>query len=186
MLLLTLIVAVSATDSYASGIAIEKPTGSGKLRTRWAFDREGVQAEFTPKTNSCEKARLSKTMRKFIISGLFACLAMDAALAAEPVEGAVPDLTRGEELTRINERWVGPLGIYCGAWRPRQRSDEAKFVRQLLVRKVEEGSPADGILVAGDVILGADGSAAKEVPLFEGASWAMIPIANGTHANGVL
>ena len=67
-------------------------------------------------------------MRKFIISGLFACLAMDAALAAEPVEGAVPDLTKGEELTRINERWVGPLGIYCGAWRPRQRSDEAKFV----------------------------------------------------------
>lgn len=90
----------------------------------------------------------------------------------------IPDLTKGEELTRINERWVGPVGIYCGAWRPRQRSNEAQWVRQLLVQKIEEGSPADGVLQVGDVILGADGTGAKQVPLFEGATWAMIPIAN--------
>lgn len=97
--------------------------------------------------------------------------------AADGPKKPIPDLTKGEELNRINERWVGPLGIYCGAWRPRQRSQEAKWVRQLLVQSVDKGSPADGVLQKGDVILGADGTGAAKVPLFEGASWAMIPIA---------
>ena len=116
-------------------------------------------------------------MRKLMIAAMFVCLTMTAGASGEP-GGAVPDLTKGEELTRINERWVGPVGIYCGAWRPRQRSNEAQWVRQLLVQKIQEGSPADGVLQVGDVILGADGTGAKQVPLFEGATWAMIPIAN--------
>ncbi len=95
-----------------------------------------------------------------------------------PEQLLVPDLTKGGELTRINQRWVGPVGIFCGAWRPRQRSDEAKLVRQLLVQKVEEGSPAAGVLEVGDVILGADGTGAKEVPLFPDGAGNMLPIAN--------
>lgn len=115
-------------------------------------------------------------MRKLIITTV--CVSfMGVATSEDGPEQPIPDLTKREELTRINERWVGPLGIYCGAWRPRQRSDEAKWVRQLLVQEVEEGSPADGVLQVGDVILGASGTGAKEVPLFEGAPWAMIPIA---------
>lgn len=39
--------------------------------------------------------------------------------------------------------------------------------------EVEKGSPADGVLEVGDVILGADGTGAAKVPLFEGhSSWA--------------
>ena len=105
------------------------------------------------------------------------CSTMATGAADEP-GSAVPDLTKGGELTRINSRWVGPVGIECGAWRPRQRSDDAKYVRQLQVLEVDKGSPADGILAEGDVILGADGTGAATVPLFESAPWAMIPIAN--------
>lgn len=118
---------------------------------------------------------------------MFACLAM-ASLANDteiPGSKGVPDLTKGGELTRINERWAGPIGIYCGVWRPVQGRDnahQAKYVRQLLVQEVEEGSPADGVLQQGDVILGADGTGAEEIPLFESAPWAMIPIANAIAA----
>lgn len=66
----------------------------------------------------------------------------------------IPDLTKGEELTRTNERWVGPLGIHCGAWRQRQgANDETPFIRQLLVREVQAGSPADGVLEVGDAYM---------------------------------
>lgn len=95
----------------------------------------------------------------------------------DPAKG-IPDLTKGGKLERINERWAAPIGIYCGFWRPRQRSQEAGHVKQLLVQQVEKDSPADGVLQVGDVILGADGTGAKEVPLFKGAPWPMIPIAN--------
>lgn len=104
-------------------------------------------------------------------------LAVTTGAAAE-LGGGVPDLTKGGELIRINKRWVGPVGIFCGSWRPRQGSDEQKHVRQLLVLEVEKGSPADGVLAEGDVILGADGTGASDVPMFESAEWAMIPIAD--------
>ena len=115
-------------------------------------------------------------MRKLIIVAVCLCVAAASEAADKPAK-PIPDLTKGGELTRINKRWVGPLGIYCGAWRPRQRSDEQKYVRQLLVLEVEKGSPADGILEVGDVILGADGIGAAKVPLFKRNEWAMIPIA---------
>lgn len=89
----------------------------------------------------------------------------------------IPDLTKGEKLTRMNSRWAGPVGIYCGMWRP-VRGDKMEDVRQLLVLEVDKGSPADGVLEVDDVILGADGTGALKVPLFEGSEiWPMIPIA---------
>ncbi|PXA04411.1 hypothetical protein DDZ13_07725 [Coraliomargarita sinensis] len=90
----------------------------------------------------------------------------------------IPDLTQGGELTRKNERQIGPVGLHCAAWRARQRTQEGKFVRQILVKKVEEGSPADGVLEVGDVILGADGTGAKEVPLLPLGQYVWIPMAN--------
>jgi hypothetical protein len=114
---------------------------------------------------------------KYLLTLIPALLLITSVDATEiPGSNGVPDLTKGGELKRINERWVGPLGIYCGTWRP--RGQKMEDVRQLLVNKIDEGSPADGVLKLGDVILGADGTGAKEVPLFEGAAWAMIPIAN--------
>lgn len=79
----------------------------------------------------------------------------------------IPDLTRGEKLTRRNEGGIGPLGLEYDVWRPRQRTREYDRVRQLKVRSTAKGSPADGILLEGDVLLGAEGSGAGEVPLFE-------------------
>ena len=115
-------------------------------------------------------------MRKLIITALCICLTFASGVAEEPGSG-IPDLTKGGELTRINERWVGPLGIFCGMWRARQRSDDQMYIKQLLVQQIDKGSPAEGILEVGDVILGADGTGAAQVPLFEGAPWTLIPIA---------
>ena len=115
-------------------------------------------------------------MRNHFIITICLCLMLSVGVAEEPVSG-IPDLTKGGELTRINERWAGPLGIFCGMWRARQRSDDQMYIKQLLVQSIDKGSPADGILEVGDVILGADGTGAAEVPLFEGAPWTMIPIA---------
>ena len=119
---------------------------------------------------------MKNNMRRAIIAAMCVSLTV-AQVAAEEPGSAIPDLTKGGELTRINERWAGPLGIFCGMWRARQRSDDQMYIKQLLVQKVDKGSPADGILFEGDVILGADGTGAEEVPLFEGAPWTMIPIA---------
>jgi len=115
-------------------------------------------------------------MRQLIIVAMCLCVATAVKAVDEP-GSAVPDLTQGGELTRENVRWVGPVGIECGSWRARQRSDDQQYIRQLLVKSVDEGSPADGILMEGDMILGADGSGAARVQLFEGAQWSMIPIA---------
>jgi hypothetical protein len=117
-------------------------------------------------------------MRYLAATVMCVCVATGAMAAEIPGSNGVPDLTKGGELSRINKRWVGPLGVYCGAWRPSHRvKGQLEHVRQLLVLGVDEGSPADGILEVGDVILGADGTGAGEVPLFESAPWAMIPIA---------
>lgn len=98
--------------------------------------------------------------------------------AKEPLPTTVPDLTQGGKLTRINERWVGPVGIHCGFWRPKGET-KMEDVRQLQVLEVQKGSPADGVLEVDDVILGADGTGATKVSLFEGSKiWPMIAIGN--------
>ena len=112
-----------------------------------------------------------------LATATFALLGLSAPCQAQkPAEG-VPDLTNGGKLTRINERWAGPIGVHFGYWRPRQGSNEQKWVRQLLVQKIEEGSPADGVLEVGDVILGADEDA-KQAPLFQGANSPLVSLAN--------
>ncbi|MDT8390343.1 MAG: DUF6288 domain-containing protein [Lentisphaeria bacterium] len=112
-------------------------------------------------------------MKKLIITAMCVCLAVTAIADDTDIPGTngVPDLTKGGELTRINERWIGPLGVQCGFWRPRGQKQED--VRQFLVVEIDKGSPADGVLAVGDVILGADGTGAAKVPLFKGADWPM-------------
>ncbi|MHC4253659.1 MAG: DUF6288 domain-containing protein, partial [Planctomycetota bacterium] len=119
-------------------------------------------------------------MRSLFVGVALMCVMTSVEAAEIPGSKGVPDLTKGGELKRINKRWAGPLGIYCGAWRPvqgRDNSHQAKYVRQLLVLEIDKGSPADGILEKDDVILGADGTGARRAPLFESAPWGMIPIA---------
>ena len=118
-----------------------------------------------------------KIISGFAILALLSCF-VTSVHARDYLGEGIPDLTKGGKLTRINKRWVGPVGIHCGSWRARQRSDDQMYIRQLQVLEVDKGSPADGNLEVGDVILGADGTGAAKVPLFKGADWAMIPIAD--------
>jgi hypothetical protein len=87
------------------------------------------------------------------------CLAvLIVALLAGPAFGAkeappVPDLTRGGTLgdKNIHDWNLGPTGLRGAMWAWSMVTTEA---RQILVTKVDQGSPADGLVQVGDVILG--------------------------------
>ncbi|PXA04418.1 hypothetical protein DDZ13_07760 [Coraliomargarita sinensis] len=68
-----------------------------------------------------------------------------------------PDLTNGGVPDHDYRYNLGPTGMRGYLYRPIRDS------RQILVTTVETGSPADGILAVGDVILGADGTGAEPV-----------------------
>ncbi len=63
----------------------------------------------------------------------------------------VPDFTRGDEKGETHDWNLGPTGARGWMWGMMLRTDLA---RQILLTKVEPGSPADGVLKEGDVILG--------------------------------
>jgi hypothetical protein len=113
-------------------------------------------------------------MKKFVITALCASLTV-TVLAANMPGSKAPDLAKGGKLIiqgGWRSGWVGPLGIFCGMNKP------GTLIDQLLIEQIEKGSPADGILEVGDVILGADGTGASTVPQFESKEWPMIPIAD--------
>jgi hypothetical protein len=68
----------------------------------------------------------------------------------------VPDLTAGGRPDKSHDWNLGPTGARGWMWSWRLETTNS---RQILVTKVDRGSPADGVLVVGDVILGAGGSA---------------------------
>ena len=82
---------------------------------------------------------------------LLACLWLATAAAAPPAKPPVPDFTAGEKAGAGRDWTLGPTGArgWVYAWRGHTRDS-----RQILVTAVAEGSPADGQLEAGDVILG--------------------------------
>lgn len=67
----------------------------------------------------------------------------------------VPDFTKGGKRDDTHDWNLGPTGARGWMWAMRLRTELA---RQILITKVEKGSPADGVLMVGDVILGIDGS----------------------------
>lgn len=88
------------------------------------------------------------------------------ALAAKPAKASCPDFTKRDT---IPEGWthdwaLGPTGargwIYCDTL-------VTTDARQILITKVEEGSPSDGVLEVGDVILGVAGKAFSYDPRTE-------------------
>jgi len=74
-----------------------------------------------------------------------------ACAAAPPV---VPDLTKGAKNEGFQHWNMGPTGIRGGAF---CQGFDTSASRQILVDEVAKGSPADGLLAAGDVILGVNG-----------------------------
>jgi len=63
----------------------------------------------------------------------------------------VPDLTAGGEKNDRHDWNLGPTGARGWMWGMMLQTDCA---RQILITKVDAGSPADGVLEVGDVILG--------------------------------
>ncbi len=66
----------------------------------------------------------------------------------------VPDLTKGGKPDDKHDWTLGPTGLRGWMWAMRLQTTLA---RQILVTKVDQGSPADGRIKVGDVILGAGG-----------------------------
>jgi len=66
----------------------------------------------------------------------------------------VPDLTRGGTRDDRHDWTLGPTGARGWVWAWKAQTTDA---RQILVTDVAQGSPADGILQKGDVLLGLDG-----------------------------
>ena len=66
----------------------------------------------------------------------------------------IPDLTAGGKKNDKHDWNLGPTGARGWMWGMLLRTDCA---RQILVTKVDSGSPADGVLQVGDVILGVGG-----------------------------
>ena len=75
-----------------------------------------------------------------------------AAGAAAPA--VVPDLTQGGKSEGLPEWNMGPTGIRGGTF---CQGFDTSASRQILVKDVAKGSPADGLLAAGDVIVGVNG-----------------------------
>lgn len=98
---------------------------------------------------------------------LLVALTVDCSLAQMKVEDIpgltakgekwfpeIPDFTRGGEKNDKHDWNLGPTGARGWMWGMRLRTD---YARQILITKVDPGSPADGILAVDDVVLGING-----------------------------
>lgn len=96
-------------------------------------------------------------MRRLVCSALALPLALSSITLAQP---KVPDLTKGEKpvpprkSNKILAGNLGPTGLIGWVHHEGVNTDHS---RQILITEVAKGSPADGILQKGDVILGASG-----------------------------
>ncbi|HUU90518.1 MAG TPA: DUF6288 domain-containing protein [Phycisphaerae bacterium] len=87
---------------------------------------------------------------------LAAFLVLPGPLFGAPRKTAVPDFTKGDAIPEgANHDWtLGATGARGWMYSDRLVTADA---RQIRITKVEKGSPADGILAVGDVILGVGG-----------------------------
>ena len=100
--------------------------------------------------------------------------------------GQNPDLTNGEPRLDDNYWNLGPTGMT--GWMYREDWDykyswNSSQSRQIEVIAVDPGSPADGVLQAGDVILGADGTGATPVDFISDARKAFAAAIADAEAN---
>src|SRR4051812_30963123 len=83
-----------------------------------------------------------------------------AILLALPLVGRgaekppMPDFTKGDKPSEVHDWTLGPTGARGWIFTANGHSRDA---RQILVTEVAKGSPVDGMLDVGDVILGVDG-----------------------------
>lgn len=87
---------------------------------------------------------------------LFTSLVTLSPAAGPPSKTAIPDFTQGDPIPKgATHDWnLGPTGARGWIYSNKMETSEA---RQIYVTKVDKGSPADGVLQPGDVILGVAG-----------------------------
>ncbi len=93
-----------------------------------------------------------------VLSALLLAFGLDAAIRGqEPAPVRVPDLTHGDTIPAAAEHdWnLGPTGARGWMFCDRMVTTDA---RQIAVTEIAKGSPADGVLAVGDVLLGAGGT----------------------------
>lgn len=88
-----------------------------------------------------------------LISTLLAFTGGPQLWAARPAP-PVPDLTQGGQRDNRHDWNLGPTGARGWIWGHHLETTNA---RQILITQVDEGSPADGVVEVGDVILGVEG-----------------------------
>jgi hypothetical protein len=95
------------------------------------------------------------------------CACTSSAFAAPPkAPVAIPDFTKGDAVPEgMTHDWnLGPTGARGWIYSNKMETSEA---RQILVTTVDKGSPADGVLAVGDVILGIGANAFASDPRVE-------------------
>lgn len=109
------------------------------------------------------KAQMKPITTIFSQSGMrstLLCLAISAfassALAADGEKHAMPDFTKGDSIpTNAKHDWnLGPTGLRGWMFCDKLVTTDA---RQIAITAVDKGSPADGVVEVGDVLLGAGG-----------------------------
>jgi len=89
-----------------------------------------------------------------VLAVLVACTSAFAGRSSQTVE---PDYTKGEELEGDLNCWsLGPIGAIGNIWGDRAigTAEQTKDTRMIQIKSVMEGTPADGVLEEGDVIVG--------------------------------
>ena len=94
----------------------------------------------------------AKTLLSIVATALFAL----PAVSAESKPLAIPDFTKGESIpNNAKHDWnLGATGARGWMFCDKMVTSDA---RQIAITKVEAGSPADGMLAVGDVLLGVGG-----------------------------
>ncbi len=92
-----------------------------------------------------------ETMNRSSRVALAILLIVAGAASAAPKPTVIPDLTQGGQPDDRHDWNLGPTGARGWMWAQKLETTDT---RQILITKVDEGSPADGVLQSGDVILG--------------------------------
>ena len=120
-------------------------------------EKTGVWPAAAPASAS---SRIKRLARRKTHANVAAILLLASGVAAA---GNAPDLTRGDKPTPMKKSTkllignLGPTGLLGWVYHERQNTSQS---RQILITAVDPGSPADGVLQVGDVILGANGAGA--------------------------
>ncbi|MHC5114837.1 MAG: DUF6288 domain-containing protein, partial [Planctomycetota bacterium] len=101
-------------------------------------------------------AKIIGQVGKAFAEALFGMMENASPAAAPPTATAGPDFTRGEAIPEgATHDWnLGPTGARGWMYSNKMETSEA---RQVSITKVDEGSPAAGVLRRGDVLLGVAG-----------------------------